>query len=813
MPAGPPEPKANLASLFSYLYKHVIGTRDKSTSQIFRHERLPGHPDIRQRGEMGKRRIKIRNEHTNMIRPAYGLGQIPLFKAPLNKRKQEPMTQIKLRAGISAEKAAAQQRHPKTFLPEGDCRVEIRTIHMNMVQKTAFHRDPQKVGVLQRRNALTGNKAKPSSILLLCEKAHTVKPQYPNSGRATRAMKTTHTDRENSKFLPSPVASFLTQIADMPGQAQVNATSYAAAVILPKTGWDEDEFLDRLTVDLCKSENLTALERHLSRQNNAVFEAFTISLTARDGKKTAFTVQSRPTRLPEGRTVISSSLTPVNPSVDPMLSNWSSESRLISLLDALPVYVTIVDQTHVIRYENKMFRQLFGRGKGQKCYKIMRGRDTPCPTCGPLAVIASQAVAISEWASEKLNSAFRVHSYPCTDPAGNKAVLKVGMNITAGVRAQNALDISEQRYRNIADNLTVGVALLDPTLKVLTANPRMAEWFGPEASKGAFICDILQRRCEELTEGCTQCLFRQCLEDGLTHEFEFSLITYDGSSRHFRQVVCPILDRRKERRGTLMMLEDVTERHKLAVQMQQLRRLEAMGSLAGGIAHEINQPLSALHLYAGGLQMLLEQGGDISQERVIGRLELILKQADKIREIIDHMRALVMQEEAAPPSATSVSEAVDSAMNLVGAQLSAHNVSVEINLPDDLPEVLASPVQLEQVFINLLINAMHALDTVEIPKKLIRIEQGVSEPGLSRIRVMDNGPGIQGLEDKIFDPFFTTKEAHLGMGLGLSIVHSFVHSWGGSIRVRSNGAKPGTAFTITMKTADTGEVSSENTGS
>ena len=604
------------------------------------------------------------------------------------------------------------------------------------------------------------------------------------------------------EFLPGPVAAFLMQIADMPGQDDLDATSYAASLILPKTGWPEGEFLSRLTADLCQPANLAILERNIPRQAEGLFEPFLLGFTGTGGGVSAFSVQSRPTRLPGGKTVITSTLAPATPGVDPMLSNWSSEARLVSLLDVLPVYVAIVDQNHTIRYENKMFRQLFGRGKDKKCFAVMRGRNSPCPACGPLTVLSTQTVAISEWASETLNGAFRVHSYPCIDPQGNKAVLKVGLNITAGVRAQNALDISEQRYRSITDNLTIGVALVDPLLNIVTANPRLAEWFGSEAVKGASICDVMRHRCEDEKTGCASCLFRRSMKEGQTFEQEFSLLTREGTSRHFRQIVCPIVSRRKETRGTLMMLEDITERHSLTSQMQQLRRVEAMGSLAGGIAHEINQPLSALHLYAGGLQMLLEQGEDVSGERILDRLELILKQAGKIREIIDHMRALVMQEESAPLSPTSIHESVTAALNLVGAQLTAHNLTVHIALPRSLPLVLANPVQLEQVFINLFINAMHALDTVDTPNKEILIEPGVADPGTVRIRVIDNGPGVQGIEDKIFDPFYTTKEGHMGMGLGLSIVHTFVHSWGGDIRVRSNGTKTGASFTITMKTAE-----------
>ena len=101
-------------------------------------------------------------------------------------------------------------------------------------------------------------------------------------------------------------------------------------------------------------------------------------------------------------------------------------------------------------------------------------------------------------------------------------------------------------------------------------------------------------------------------------------------------------------RALIMMVEDITDRLRMSRQLQRARKLEAMSTLAGGIAHEINQPLSALHLYAGGLQMLLEKQGELSSEVTQERLGLIIHEADKIRSIIAHMRSLVMQEGKVP---------------------------------------------------------------------------------------------------------------------------------------------------------------------
>jgi C4-dicarboxylate-specific signal transduction histidine kinase len=300
-------------------------------------------------------------------------------------------------------------------------------------------------------------------------------------------------------------------------------------------------------------------------------------------------------------------------------------------------------------------------------------------------------------------------------------------------------------------------------------------------------------------------MFRQTLEDKKNHERDFSPLTFTGEQRHFRLVSCPILARSGEAKGITMMLEDTTERHNVNQRLQQLHRLEAMGTLAGGVAHEINQPLSALHLYASGLHLLLEQQVDIPVSRIMERLSLILGQTEKIREIISHMRALVLHEATPSPEPVSVASGVEGALALVGSQLLAHGVRVASEIPVDTPKVRANRTQFEQVLINLLINAMHALDTVEREAKKIRISAEETAEGQVRIRVIDNGPGVQGVEEQIFTPFFSTKDPHQGMGLGLSIVHAFASAWGGEIRAHNNGAAPGATFTLTLRAEHSGE--------
>jgi C4-dicarboxylate-specific signal transduction histidine kinase len=149
----------------------------------------------------------------------------------------------------------------------------------------------------------------------------------------------------------------------------------------------------------------------------------------------------------------------------------------------------------------------------------------------------------------------------------------------------------------------------------------------------------------------------------------------------------------------------------------------------------------------------------------------------------------------------SLAVAVENALNLVGTQLREHNIRVLTEIPEDLPPVSANAVQLEQMVINLLVNAMHALDTVDAaagPEKTIRILAGMAESDMVVFMVRDNDPGVGELQSRIFDPFFTTKEPQKGMGLGLSIVHAFIFGWGGSIKVTNNTGGPGATFSVKL---------------
>lgn len=495
-------------------------------------------------------------------------------------------------------------------------------------------------------------------------------------------------------------------------------------------------------------------------------------------------------------------------------STPEDRERLARIIDLLPCYVVLVSFDHRILFYNKAFTDFFGAFCEQPCYRLFRGQNKPCAYCAPLESVHGGSSCVTEWVHHKSNHAFRVYTYPFAEKDGQRLALKVGFNITSNVRVQQALDLSEQSYRVITDNLSIGIGLLSPDLRVKAGNSRLAQWFGNRMHQEEQVCDVLC--CPSYEQGlsktgnfCESCPFQAAALENTTKESEFLINLHDGTERMVRVVACPVAPRRGHVRAIIMMLEDITNRLHINQQLQRAKKLEAMSTLAGGIAHEINQPLSALHLYASGLQMLLEKPDDVPLDTTKERLGLIMHEADRIRGIIAHMRALVMREGKVPLEAVPLSDAANSVLGFMGQQLSSRGVSLDVSIPADLPRVRCNTMQLEQVLVNLLTNAIHTLDSrVEsegsgAPRQiLVRAKKKPDEDRVV-LEVADSGSGLPDGSERIFDPFFSNREQHKGMGLGLSIVHGFVTLWGGQVyAVPHHKELGGAGFFVEMQIAD-----------
>jgi C4-dicarboxylate-specific signal transduction histidine kinase len=231
-------------------------------------------------------------------------------------------------------------------------------------------------------------------------------------------------------------------------------------------------------------------------------------------------------------------------------------------------------------------------------------------------------------------------------------------------------------------------------------------------------------------------------------------------------------------------------------QLVQAGKLATLGELATGIAHELNNPLNNIGLFAGNAIDSLELGEE-SKERAVGALRDVLQQVRKATEIISHLRTFGR---AAPVSRDLVSlrVVIEQAISLVQEQLRLRQIDVTIELgPEDLI-VEGNSIQLEQVFINLLTNARDAV--ADSPRKAIRISGAIHSTDV-QVTFTDTGRGIpRELEGRIFDPFFTTKEIGKGTGLGLSIIYGIVREHGGTISVVSRPGE-GATFLISLPSA------------
>ncbi len=232
-------------------------------------------------------------------------------------------------------------------------------------------------------------------------------------------------------------------------------------------------------------------------------------------------------------------------------------------------------------------------------------------------------------------------------------------------------------------------------------------------------------------------------------------------------------------------------------QLVQAGKLATLGELTTGVAHELNNPLNNIGLYIGNAidQIRLDK---VDTERLVADLEKAMEQVLKATDIISHLRTFGR---AATVSVelVDVDDVIERSLLLVHEQLRLRAIAVDLELCPDELLVLANPIQLEQVFINLLTNARDAL--ADAHQRTIRI---ASSRDAERIMIAfsDTGPGIpRELQQRIFDPFFTTKEVGTGTGLGLSITYSILKEYGGDISVISESGR-GATFLIELPFAD-----------
>jgi two-component system sensor kinase FixL len=251
-------------------------------------------------------------------------------------------------------------------------------------------------------------------------------------------------------------------------------------------------------------------------------------------------------------------------------------------------------------------------------------------------------------------------------------------------------------------------------------------------------------------------------------------------------------------------VRDLTERQETESRLQELQselvhvsRLTALGEMASALAHELNQPLSAISNYVTGSRaMLSREGADVA--KVADALERASEQALRAGQIIRRLRDFVARGETERRIENLPRLLQDaSALALVGAR--EHGIDIRFAIDPGAGLVLADKVQVQQVVLNLIRNAMDAME--ESPRRELRIEARAGHDGMARVSVVDTGPGIsEEIAGQLFQPFVTTKAN--GMGIGLSISRTIIESHGGRLWAEP-GPGGGTAFHFTLRLVET----------
>ena len=221
------------------------------------------------------------------------------------------------------------------------------------------------------------------------------------------------------------------------------------------------------------------------------------------------------------------------------------------------------------------------------------------------------------------------------------------------------------------------------------------------------------------------------------------------------------------------VIRDITERKQMQSKLAQTERLAAVGELAAGVAHEVNNPVNTMINCA---QLIAD--GDDPQENC----KVIIEEGERIAEIVKDLLQFARddQDRAQP---TSLPDVVLRTLRLIGENFKRHGISLRVAVPEDVPMVLARPQQIQQVLLNLLINAKDALLHHQCDMRQVELTSSVQDNGVA-LTVADNGPGIpESLGERVFEPFVTTKRARGGTGLGLSVSKSIVEGYSGTLTV------------------------------
>jgi histidine kinase len=472
-----------------------------------------------------------------------------------------------------------------------------------------------------------------------------------------------------------------------------------------------------------------------------------------------------------------------------------------NLFETVPCIITVQDRKFKLLQYNREFSDRFKPEAGDYCFHAYKGREEKCPDCPVEKTFETGEPVRSEESGVTRDGTkyhWVVHTSPIMDDAGRVvAAMEMCLDITHRKKLEEELEKSEKKYYAIFNNIPNPVFVLDmDNLKILDCNESVHAVYGypkHEVIDRPFL-DLFVESERDHYSG----LLRQNeVMDRVRH------LTKDGVQIYVNIRVSP--SEYPGQRVLLVTTSDITERLEAEQQLIQAGKMATLGEMATGVAHELNQPLSVIKTASNFFMKKVDKKEPIESDILYSLSEEIDAHVDRATKIINHMREFGRKSDLTQER-VQVNQVLKKAFDLFSQQLKLREIEVVWDIQDNLPEVLADPGRMEQVFINLLINARDAIEAQWEQKprtggKRIVLESKL-EDGRVVVRVHDNGTGIpNALAAKIFEPFFTTKDVGKGTGLGLSISYGFVQDCGGDISAVSNESG-GATFILELPAAE-----------
>ena len=481
-----------------------------------------------------------------------------------------------------------------------------------------------------------------------------------------------------------------------------------------------------------------------------------------------------------------------------------SESRFQIVADAAPVLIWMSGVDKLSTFFNKPWLDFTGRRIEQELGNgwaegVHQDDFKKCLEVYTSAFDARQPF-VMQYRLRRNDGEYRWISdqgVPRYDPQGRFAgYIGSCVDITELVNKDQALQESEERMRVAAEAINLGIWEWDLSKDEIWATNARRALVGWPASGKIALTDFVRRLHPEDRDRVQQ-IIDDAIHSGEDFDSEYRLILPDGVVRWMSTRGSVQFDSAGKPARLLGISMDITARKQAELDAQRgraelshLSRVALMGEMSASIAHELNQPLAGILSNAAAGQRFIDRG-DVDQREIRELLGDIIADSRRASDVVRGIRGMVKKEKMARRS-VDLNEVVTDALRMASPDALLHSCQLETSLDPNLPAIQGDPVQLQQVLLNLAINAFDAMREIPASKRKVVIATQSSGDGTVRTSVRDYGVGVsEEMQNRLFDPFVSTKTE--GLGMGLAIVRSIVESHGGTIRAE-NADGGGTRF-------------------